>query len=692
MQAGRSSRLRRPQARRRSRRAPRPLLAALLAALAVCARAAAAHRLLFYPLGERTHMMVHLELASELAARGHDVFFAAPECHVPFARALAAERRPAAADGAAAGGGEITYIPYALDCAFVEEDKKRAAAAGQLHGIWMILKALAARADALLSDGAFMAALRRLRDGPQGGIDLVIADPLAFGALLPAALGLPFIDFDVGTAGSLFEPVFYGAVPAAAYIPAVGTFLPTGGMALHQKAANVAASLGARALLRAVYFHPWMWVQRIIRKHGIPLRWPYTGPLLELVNSNWVTEPPRPVGPMTKYVGPILPRPPRPLPRDLEAWLSAPGAAAGAVLVSFGGTLAAPPPAARAVLLAAAALPGARFVWKLAEAERAAVAADLAAANLTNLWVAPWVPQNDLLGHPSVKAFVTQGGFLSIGEAAYHGVPIVGLPLIAGQGELIRFAADQGRGIMLCKSVLSRGDPTRLAAAVRAVLSDPSYARAAGLAAARLRAVRVPYAVQAADWVEYAAALRDHGSFLATQGQRMAWWRAACLDVAAALLLLAAAALWWLGRAWSARRRGNSGGGGEKEEGEHPVQVQLMVPHSPRGAAAKLPAADAGPLKATPKATTPAAGRGRGGQLASPVAREAAGTAAEGPEAAEPPRQAQLRRRSQAPRSVEAGGAGAAAAAAAAAAPGSRRSGRLQQRHPLKAEWWVVQP
>jgi hypothetical protein len=40
----------------------------------------------------------------------------------------------------------------------------------------------------------------------------------------------------------------------------------------------------------------------------------------------------------------------------------------------------------------------------------------------------------------------SQGGFLSIAEAAYHGVPIVGLPLIAGQGELIRFAADQVGG------------------------------------------------------------------------------------------------------------------------------------------------------------------------------------------------------------------------------------------------------
>ena len=44
-----------------------------------------------------------------------------------------------------------------------------------------------------------------------------------------------------------------------------------------------------------------------------------------------------------------------------------------------------------------------------------------------------WVPQNDVLGHPAVKAFLSHAGINSIYEAAYHAVPIVSVPLIGDQ-------------------------------------------------------------------------------------------------------------------------------------------------------------------------------------------------------------------------------------------------------------------
>lgn len=307
--------------------------------------------------------------------------------------------------------------------------------------------------------------------------------------------------------------------------------------------------------------------------------WPYTHPLLELVNSNFVLEPPRPVGPVTKYTGPILAAPARPLPPDLEAWLAGAGPS-GAVLVSFGGTLAAPPAASRAVLRAVAAMADVRFIWKLSEAERAALGDGLAPGRAPpNLKVAEWLPQNDILGHPRLAAFVTQGGFLSIAEAAYHGVPIVGVPLIAGQGELIRFAADQGRGVLLHKSALTRGDAARFEAALRAVLGDGRFKAAAALAAERLRAARVPYREQAADWVEFAAALRHHRGFLHTQGQRMRWWRVACLDVAAAagalLLVCVGGPAAYAYRVWAA---GRAAGPHDEEHRDDVVSVQLMFP------------------------------------------------------------------------------------------------------------------
>jgi hypothetical protein len=54
---------------------------------------------------------------------------------------------------------------------------------------------------------------------------------------------------------------------------------------------------------------------------------PGTGPhkpLLLLVNFDWALEPARPVGPSTKYLGALMPRPPQQLPEELRAWLEAP--------------------------------------------------------------------------------------------------------------------------------------------------------------------------------------------------------------------------------------------------------------------------------------------------------------------------------------------------------------------------------
>ena len=45
-----------------------------------------------------------------------------------------------------------------------------------------------------------------------------------------------------------------------------------------------------------------------------------------------------------------------------------------------------------------------------------------------HVMVVDWAPQNDLLGHPAIKALVGHGGANSLYEAAYHAVPVVIVP------------------------------------------------------------------------------------------------------------------------------------------------------------------------------------------------------------------------------------------------------------------------
>lgn len=51
----------------------------------------------------------------------------------------------------------------------------------------------------------------------------------------------------------------------------------------------------------------------------------------------------------------------------------------------------------------------------------------------SNIKLMDWAPQNDILGHPAVKAFVTHAGNNGLYEAVYHGKPVVSVPIMNEQ-------------------------------------------------------------------------------------------------------------------------------------------------------------------------------------------------------------------------------------------------------------------
>lgn len=520
----------------------------------------ASYTFLFYPCSERTHILVHLRLAAELATRNHTIHFLTADCHEDFARTAAAQSAPAA---------DIRFIAYNMNCTYHEQEKRKYQFVNPIRASLAILDNVFKRADDVLSNNTLMEHLQQL--APE--IDFMVNDILSYGMLLSSKLGKQYVDLDVGTAGAMWEPVFHGAEPSTSFIPAVGTFFPTNGMNFWQRAVNLLVTKIVRGVVSNAYWHPNLWLQTMIKKHNINLRWPYNRYMMMLVNSNFALEPSRAIPPNIKYVGPMLPEDPKPLPIDLRQWLDSKGSS-DVVYISFGGTLEAPAAAIKTLVTVIESMPNVQFVWKLRSEAQSQIADQL--GNLTNSYVSNWLPQNDLLGHPSVKAFITQGGYLSMAEAGFHGVPIIGLPFIPGQGELIRFAQDQGWAARLPRDTLVKGQADALRKVVSEVLGNDSYTRAAAVISQRLRANPRPFRQEAADWVENAASVSEHGPFLHPDKINQYWYQQVMLDVVllyAAILVMPAMLIW---RRWFVQQQRPASR--DSDDGFVVAKVTLVAP------------------------------------------------------------------------------------------------------------------
>ena len=169
-----------------------------------------------------------------------------------------------------------------------------------------------------------------------------------------------------------------------------------------------------------------------------------------------------------------------------------------------------PPPSspapAHATAMAAAlnALAPIPILWKVSDADLTA-ATPLASLNLgPHITPRPWLPQNALLQSGGVAVFVAHGGVNGVHEAAFHGVPLVGVPLFGDGGDSAAKAAAKGFGVTIGVNGLQRGGG-RLEAAIRRAASDPALRSAARALSTRLRSRRRPARVVAASLVEGAA-------------------------------------------------------------------------------------------------------------------------------------------------------------------------------------------
>eukprot|EP00884_Botryococcus_braunii_P010527 jgi/Botrbrau1/19476/Bobra.0338s0093.1 len=223
-----------------------------------------------------------------------------------------------------------------------------------------------------------------------------------------------------------------------------------------------------------------------------------------------------------------------PLPPDLEAYMEESGDE-GVVYASLGTMGALSLLEYQELAQALSSLP-CSVVWKLSPSDLSPESDFELIPIGQNVKVVSWVPQNDLLGHPKLRAYLCHGGMNSVSEAAYHGVPIAGIPLIGDQADNIMKAVARGFGIMVpVEEGGIRAAP--VLAALTAVLSNTSFKEAAMKISVRMRARPNTPLQEAADWIEHVIETRGE-PYLQTPENYMTLWQLWSLDVAAFLVFV----------------------------------------------------------------------------------------------------------------------------------------------------------
>jgi UDP:flavonoid glycosyltransferase YjiC (YdhE family) len=344
---------------------------------------------------------------------------------------------------------------------------------------------------------------------------------------------------------------------------------------VHHRALNLAFREVSRLLVRLVMLRPY----GALRRRHLPgdprsfLEAAHDAAALVLVPLVWGVEPPRALPPNWQPIPPVLPGPARPLPPDLQRWIdehcgndSGGGdgnGPRGLVLVAFGTQATLSETAAQKMARAMSELSDEFcFVWKIDPATADEILGSIGDGGSDRILAVPWVPQNDVLGHPRTAAFVSHAGYGSLYEAAYHGVPVVAVPQFGDQPDnAVRPVLGGWGSALFDKEGFGAAE---LAAAVR--LAPSLRPRAREVSALVRRDGSGPE--RAADWIEYAA---EHGvghlvPLRSIKASYVAYYN---LDAALLLLLLAlgaAAGMRSCVRSCRSSRRGGASSGSRGKE------------------------------------------------------------------------------------------------------------------------------
>ncbi|CAL9696785.1 unnamed protein product [Knipowitschia caucasica] len=265
----------------------------------------------------------------------------------------------------------------------------------------------------------------------------------------------------------------------------------------------------------------------------------FSDPDIWLMRNDFIFEYPRPTMPNVVYMSGFQCKPPKALPTDLEQFVQSSGEH-GVILMSLGTLVSKLPPRITDEIAAAFAQLPQKVIWRYLGPKPKHLG--------NNTLLVKWFPQNDLLGHPKTRLFVTHGGTNGLQEAIYHGIPIVGMPIFFDQPENLSRIKSKGGAVTVDIAELDR---QVLGEALETVLSEASYTENMKRLSRLHRDQPLSPMDLAVFWIEFV--IRHKGaSHLKSHSHALHWAVYHSLDVIAALLaaaLLFTAACVYAGKA-----------------------------------------------------------------------------------------------------------------------------------------------
>ncbi|XP_032772326.1 UDP-glucuronosyltransferase 2B7 [Rattus rattus] len=389
---------------------------------------------------------------------------------------------------------------------------------GQFSDLWLKL------CREVVSNKQLMAKLK------ESQFDVVLSDAVGpCGELIAEILQLPFVyslrfgngyGIEKYSAGQLFPP---------SYVPIILSGL-SGQMTFMNRVEN---------MLCLLYFDFWFesfpakdWDPFFSEILGRPTTMVDTMKKAEmwLIRSYWDLEFPRPSLPNIEFVGGLHCQPAKPLPKEMEDFAQSSGEH-GVVVFSLGSMIRnITQERANTIASALAQIPQ-KVLWRFEGKKPDTLG--------PNTRVFKWIPQNDLLGHPKTKAFVTHGGANGIYESIHHGIPMVGIPLFAEQHDNIAHMVAKGAAVSLDFHTMSSSD---LLNALKAVVNNPSYKENVMWLSSIHHDQPMKPLDRAVFWIEFV--MRHKGAkHLRPLAHNLAWYQYHSLDVIGFLLACVVAIL-----------------------------------------------------------------------------------------------------------------------------------------------------